>query len=153
MNKKALSPVVATILLVAIVVAISFTVFLWFNTLAEEVITKFDDKNIKIVCKDVQFQAEFSEMTLSIFNSGNVPIYDMKVKVGVEGDYQIHDLSEIADSWPSIGLGQGQSFAQDISAQASLQTKLIIIPELIGSSKTGDKTHLCEEKYGQEFSI
>jgi len=153
MGKKGLSPVVATILLVALVVTIGFTVFLWFNNLTEEVITKFDNKNIKLVCDDVQFQAGFQGMTLSIFNSGNVPIYNMKIKVGVTGNYQVYDLSEIADSWPSTGLGQGQSFAQDISTQAIDQTKIIVIPELIGSSKEGDKTYVCEERYGQEFSI
>lgn len=152
-GKKGLSPVIATILLVALVVSIGFIVFVWFNNLTEEVITKFDNKNIKLVCEDIQFQAGFEGMDLSIFNSGNVPIYNMKIKVGVTGNYQIYDLNEIADLWPSTGLGQGQSFAQDISAQAVDQTKIIVIPELIGSSKEGDKTYVCEERYGQEFSI
>jgi len=45
-HKKGLSPVIATMLLIAIVVVIGLIIFLWFRGMTEEAITKFDGTNI-----------------------------------------------------------------------------------------------------------
>ena len=71
---KGVSPVVATVLLIVLVVAIALIVFLWFRELTQESITKFGGKNIALVCDDVVFEASYSiiEERIYVSNYGNV---------------------------------------------------------------------------------
>ncbi len=80
MKKRGISPVIATVLLIAMVVVIGLIVFLWFRGMIEEEGTKFG-KNVKLVCDDVNFEASYSGGVLSILNIGNTPIYKMKIKI------------------------------------------------------------------------
>lgn len=154
-NKRAVSPVIATVLLIVMVVTISSVVFLWFNNLNEEAVTKFGGKNIKLVCDDVQFQASLENSIISIFNSGNVPIYNIYVKIEGDGSHETINFKEVdTPYWSSTGLAQGRSYISSSLSFYNIQTanKLILIPELIGSSESGDKTHLCDERYGYEIT-
>jgi len=45
-KKKGVSPVIATVLLIAMVVVIALIIFLWFRGLTKEAITKFDVRNL-----------------------------------------------------------------------------------------------------------
>ncbi|GAG16261.1 unnamed protein product, partial [marine sediment metagenome] len=106
MKNKAISPVIATVLLVAIVVVIGLIIFMWFKGLSEETITKFGKKNIKLVCNDVKFDASYSSGTgtLSISNTGTVPIIDFQIKKSVAGGYSSVRLSEIGGAgWDELG--------------------------------------------------
>src|SRR3989344_4073857 len=75
-SKRSVSPVIATILLIALVIIIALIVFQWMKGFTKEAITKFDGTNIELVCNDVQFEASYSNGNLVISNIGNVPIYD-----------------------------------------------------------------------------
>jgi len=109
MKRKALSPVIATVLLIAIVIIIALIIFLWFRGLSEEIITKFGKKNIKLVCADVKFKAEYSSLTLSVSNIGNVPLYDFNLKISGSGSYITKKLKEVSGTnWPSTGLSPGE---------------------------------------------
>ena len=154
MNKKALSPVIATVLLIVMVVVISLIIFTWFNNLNEEAVTKFGDKNIKLVCNDVELQVAYNSGTISIINSGNVPVYNIKIKLEVPGSYETKDLNAISVGiWPGLGLNQGETFSDNIDAHVGSATKMILIPELMGSSVEGDKAYICEERHGYELTI
>ncbi len=152
-NKKGVSPVIATVLLIAMVIIIGLIIFLWFRGLTKEAITKFE-KNIELVCEEVQFESVYSLTAgkLSFQNFGNVPIYDFEIKVFKEGEHETLDLKEIDGSWPKTGLRQGGTFlSKDLSAEFSEAQKLLIIPVLAGTSQGGEeKTHVCDERYGYE---
>jgi len=153
-SKKGVSPVIATVLLIAMVVIIGLIIFLWFRGFTREAITKFE-KNIEPVCEEVQFMSEYSLTLgkLSFLNSGNVPVYNFKIKVFKEGSHETLDMKEIDSSWPSIGLKQGGTFlSKDLSTEFSEAQKILIIPILIGTSQKGEeKTHVCDERYGYEI--
>ncbi len=154
LNKKGVSPVIATVLLIAMVIIIGLIVFFWFRGLTKEAITKFGGVNIELVCQDIQFQAAYSSTVgkLSISNIGNVPIYDMKLKISEEGKHKTVDLKEIDTSWPLVGLRPGKSFlSQDLSLTFGGAQKIIVIPVLVGSSTKGEQTYVCEERYGYEI--
>ena len=87
-RKKGLSPVVATVLLISIVIAIAVIVFLWLRGFAGEAVTKFDGTNVELVCRDVEFKADYAGGQLSISNTGNVPIYNFKVKVTSQAGFE-----------------------------------------------------------------
>lgn len=153
-HKKSLSPVIATVLLVAMVIVIGLIIFLWFKGFIKEEITKFSGKNVRLVCDDVQFDASYSSSNeiLYISNSGNVPIFSMKVEIFREGSHETEDIKNLSTAWPGTGLNQGQSFSGSINA-ASGANKITLIPVLIGSSERGQRTYVCEERHGFEISI
>ena len=154
LEKKGVSPVVATVLLIAMVLVIALIIFLWFRGLTEESITKFGGQNIKIVCGDVVFSASYSSVTGNLFisNTGNVPIYGMKVKISQTGSHNTFDLKrDLSDNWPASGLRQGMAFSsQDVSSYFSGANEVLLIPVLVGTSSSGEKTYVCEEQYGQK---
>lgn len=150
---KALSPVIATVLLIVIVVIIALIVFFWIKGMTQEAITKFDNRNIELVCEDVDFEASYTPTTgLYITNFGNVPIFGMDVKIIGEGSHTTDDLT-LNSEWPDVGLKQGSIFA-DPGFNPGNAEELILIPVLIGESESGRKTYACNEnQYGVRLSV
>jgi flagellin-like protein len=145
-NKKGLSPVIATVLLIAIVVVIALILFLWFRGMVKESITKFGGENIQLVCDRVQFDADYTNGMFYISNTGNVPIYSLSLEVSEDkGAYESNSIRDITNpAWPNLGLNQGQSYSGGITLTGSI-TKIKIIPILMGSSEQGQKTYLCDK--------
>lgn len=144
-KKRGLSPVIATMLLVAIVIVIALIVFLWFRSITEEAITKFDGQNIRIVCEEVSFDADYDAGQVFISNTGNVPIYQMKAKMFGSGSFTTNTISE---GWPEKGLNQGEAFSGSIAGNPE---KIILIPVLVGETSKGEKTYTCDERLGYEL--
>jgi FlaG/FlaF family flagellin (archaellin) len=149
---KGLSPVVATTLLVAMVVIIALIIFFWFRGMTEETITKFDGENVKMVCNDVYFEASYSGNTLYVSNSGNVPIFDMEMRVYGDGSHSTEDLRETySTTWPEAGLNQGGTFTDVVSVTGN---SIVLVPVLMGDSNSGRKTYVCDEKqHGVSVSV
>ncbi|MGD9275997.1 MAG: hypothetical protein PVJ67_02395 [Candidatus Pacearchaeota archaeon] len=146
MKRKGVSPVIATVLLIAMVVVIGLIIFLWFQGMTRESITKFEGTNIELVCNDVSFDAGYSAGELSIVNNGNVPIYGMKMKVIGEGSYDTVDVTGFS------GLSQGGSFSGGVNIGSA--TNIVLIPVLLGSSERGERTFVCDEnQHGYELVI
>ena len=152
MKKRGVSPVIATVLLIAMVIAIGLIVFLWFRGMVQEEGTKFG-KNVKLVCDDVNFEASYSGGILSIVNIMPTPIYKMKVKISKAGSHETKDLNDLSGNWPGLGLNQGGAFSGDISSKIGGADKIMLIPVLMGSSSEGKKSYICEEQYGYEITI
>ncbi len=152
-RKRSVSPVIATILLVALVIIIALIVFFWMKGFTKEAITKSGGTNIELVCDDVQFDASYLDGTLTISNLGNVPIYNFDVKSEYTGGYDTFDLKEKLKDENSdfAGLSQGGIFSETISIDADT---IILIPILLGVNKDGEqKTQACEERQGIEIFI
>ena len=143
-GKKGLSPVVATMLLVGIVIVIGLIVFMWARGITEEAVTKFDGTNIKLVCDEVSFLASYSSNQVSISNNGNVPIYRMKAKIFKDGEFS---TETIENNWPDAGLNQGGA----ISSMLTAGNKILLIPVLVGHSERGNIEYTCEERHGLEI--
>lgn len=156
-SRKGVSPVVATVLLITMVVVIALIIFLWFRNINKEAITKFDGTNVEIVCGDVNFDASYLSGQLDVLNSGTVPIYSMKMRIYSEGSYNTDDMQEIADSnWPAKGLNSGMAFSSPtLSGYINGAEKLVLIPVLIGISEdTGEeKIYTCDDNFGREVAI
>ena len=153
-KKQGISPVIATVLLVAMVVVIGLIIFLWFRGITEEAVTKFGGTNIELVCGDVEFLSDYSAAgILSVSNMGNVPIFGMKAKISKQGGYETLDIGDLSVGWPSIGLRQGGTFSGNLIAEFTGAEQVLLIPVLMGTSAQGDQTHLCEDKYGQDLII
>lgn len=152
LKKRGLSPVVATMLLIVIVIIIGLIIFLWLRGMNQEAITKFDGTNVKIICGEVSFDADYtnSDKMLYLVNTGNVPIYKMKVKKIWDGG---HETITLEDNWPEFGLTPGGTFSGSLGSETSGLEKIFLIPVLIGHSKKGDLAHTCDEKDGYEIIV
>lgn len=148
-GKKGISPVIATVLLIAMVIVIGLIIFLWFRGLTKEAVTKFGGTNIELVCQDVGFSADYSGGFLTISNLGNVPIFSFKLKISGAGSHETKDIADASD-WPSTGLRQGGVFSADLSSEFFGADSVTVIPVLIGSSDNGEQTHVCDDRFGQE---
>ncbi len=149
-KKRGISPVVTSILLVAMTIVLVSIVFLWFRGLVEESVTKFG-KNIKLVCDDVQFEASYSSGVLSVVNNGNIPIFRLSIRMSQGGSFQTKDITDLSSSWPEIGLDQGGAFSESINIGSA--NKITVFPVLVGTSSKGKKTYVCEGAYGKEIDV
>jgi len=147
--KKGLSPVIATMLLVAIVIVIAMIIFMWFKGIQEEAITKFDGKNVKLVCEEVSFDADYAGEMIFIMNTGNVPIYKMKAQIYSTG---AHQTETIDAGWPSTGLNQGGAFSGTITGAATAN-KIVLVPVLVGETESGEKAYTCDDRFGYEIIV
>jgi len=152
LNDKGVSPVIATILLVGIVIIMGLIIFVWLRGLSGETITKFD-KNAVIVCEEIQFEASYAVGELSISNWGNVPIYQMKVKTSNQGNFDTSNLNILSGEWPEIGLNDGMGFSDRIDFDDA--EKITLIPVIRGTSSDGEeKAFTCdEERFGYEIEL
>ena len=153
--KKGVSPVIATVLLIAMVVVIGLIIFLWFRGFVGERVTKFE-QNIDLTCGEVKFTAEYdsSSERLSVVNTGNVPIYKMKAQVFNAGGHSTYDIDSNQEGldWPASGLGSIGAFSAVVDdLVGSTFDKIVLIPVLRGSSDKGDRTYVCDENQGFEI--
>ena len=149
-NQKGVSPVIATILLIGIVIVIGLIIFLWLRSLTQEAVTKFD-KNVELVCDDVQFDAGYSGGILTVSNIGNIPIYGIKIKILQDKGYETKDLNALSGKWPDAGLNPGKVFSDIINLNAE---SITLTPILIGSAQSGEKSYTCgESRYGREIIL
>lgn len=155
-GRRGISPVIATVLLVAMVIVIALIIFMWFKSFSQESITKFGGENVQTVCQEVSFSADYSGGQILLSNTGNVPIYSVVLKVSAGGNYQTNELSTFTggSNWPKTGLRIGGTYASN-SMGSSLQgaSQVLVIPVLLGSSNSGQQTYTCPDQYGQEISV
>lgn len=143
-GKTGLSPVVATVLLISIVIAIAVIVFLWLQGFVGEAVMK-NDENVKLVCRDqVSFESSYSNGRLSISNTGSIPIFNFKLKVVNASGSNKLDLKEIKGNWPDEGLNQGEAYSGSISSSVGNNVNSIkLIPVLVGKSDSQKVQHEC----------
>lgn len=137
-NKKAVSPVITTILLVMIAVVLASIIIVWASGIFKEGASKFG-KPIEQSCADVNLLAAISGSELSIINQGTVPVYKVGLYVESSGSSDIIILNE-------TDFGQGS--AKVVSDPAVSSNVKQIIPVLLGTLKDGT-THetQCSKSY------
>ena len=148
MKKRGISPVIATVLLIAMVVVIALIIFIWFRGMVGEGAEKFG-KNVELVCEDVEFEAEYSSGNLNLVNIANVPIFQVNIKIEGEGRYETKTIDDQTAGW-DLGLAQGGTFSGDISSiVGDLDDKITVFPILLAEGKDGRKTYICGGQYGE----
>ena len=84
LNKRAVSPLVATVLLIVMAIAIFGIIFLWLRGMIAEQVQKID-RPIELQCDSVVFTAERDVGNIIVSNKGNLPIVGMNVKIKAGG--------------------------------------------------------------------
>lgn len=140
--KKGLSPIIATVLLITLVIAIAGIIFMWMRGFVTEQVTKFD-KPTEQVCEQVDFDAQMiSSYELEIANRGNVPISSFEIKRTLQsGDSETKEFS--------FSVNPGESARSEIaSSNAEPAVKTTIYPVLLGTvkGKNINKQYTCLDK-------
>lgn len=152
-GEKGLSPIVTTVLLIALTIGIISIIFFWFRGMVQEGVVKFG-QNIELVCDDVNIETSYSSGTLTIVNNGNVPVFLVNIKINQEGGgYSTRGIEDFNVNWPRSGLGQGGTFSANIGSEIGGATSITIYPILIGTAKGKQKTYVCEGQYGKEIQL
>ncbi len=147
MNRKALSPVIATVLLVSLVLILAVIIFLWARAFLPEALVK-SERPIEDACKDVAFVAAYSGSKLSVQNNGVTPIYG--VEIGIKKG--LGSLEYVSGEYIGTIVG-GNSRDFDLSGASPYPETgddLVIIPVLLGKTTDGEvKAYVCSDEVAQ----
>jgi flagellin-like protein len=150
-GKKGITPVVATVLLISLVLILAIIIYLWARAFLPEMLQK-DLGNgpapIKDACEAIVFSAAYDVGQVSVANDGNVPLYgfEILVKDSVSGS-----LGSLGSFNRTIKTGESASFdVGDISSGSDVT----VIPVLIGETENKErKAYVCGEDYAQSITV
>jgi len=148
-KKKAVSPLISTVLLIMIVIVLAIIILLWSRGFVKEAITKNiagNEKRVNEFCSDVKISSIINDdNTFGFENIGNVPIYAYKVKLVGKDDGKSEVVKVTKEQEGSVNPG----FSVFVKDKNYDDFELIkIIPILLGESKSGTKEFECPEKNG-----
>lgn len=136
MNKKAVSPVVATALLIAITIVLAAIIFIWARGFLQEGAEK-QGRAVELSCDQLVFAASLTQVGadtfLDVTNRGNVPIYGFTLQVIETGSitpYSLPDSGVLAGNSKSIRLSD--------PSYSSLRSGLVL-PVLLAEEGNGNK--------------
>ncbi len=102
-NKKGISPVIATVLLIMLAIILAVIILIWVRSFIGEQVTKNlsgqegDDQLIDSFCPDLQFVIDASYdgtiFSISAQNNGNIPIYGFEVRK--KGAFSVKKVADI----------------------------------------------------------
>ncbi|HLD98307.1 MAG TPA: archaellin/type IV pilin N-terminal domain-containing protein [Candidatus Nanoarchaeia archaeon] len=136
-NKRGISPVIATVLLIAIVVILGFIIFLWANSVIREDIQKFGEP-IQNSCSDVELSASSLGNSLVLTNNGDrVPVYNVALHIDEGGDIVVEEYAG------ELNIAPGRSKTLDISGYGNV---VAVSPVLKGTKGGSEESYVCDDK-------
>tara|TARA_Y100000034_G_scaffold104527_1_gene131131 strand:- start:4013 stop:4465 length:453 start_codon:yes stop_codon:yes gene_type:complete len=148
-NKRGLSPVIATVLLISIAIVLALIIFLWARGFISESVRKFDEP-VERACDLVAFEAEADTTHVYVVNKGNVVLYGMEVKKKSRGGAVQGDSGYDPESREVLsGIGETSKFALNSDSN----DELLLIPVILGETNTGKVMHVCDTKYGLPITV
>ena len=134
MSKKAISPIIATAILVAIVITLAVVIWIFLSSFVSELVIK-QGKPASTVCMDsVRISVDTSN-GIVIANDGSVPIAGFIIKYDGEGRYY------------ECALNSGESSASNkCNVNIGYCNKVKVIPVILGIGETSRENKLfnCE---------
>lgn len=134
--KQALSPIITTVLLIAIALVLASLIFMWASGFWGEQVAKFVDgveMPIEQACSDVLITGSISGgKSVSVINQGEIPVYKLRFLISGGGDSSKEDKE--------VNLAAGASTSVAL-AEDTTGKELKIIPVLLGTVvDDGEKT-------------
>lgn len=151
MKKRGLSPVIATVLLVALALVLALIIFLWARTFIGELVEKSGSR-IENSCEAVDFLAEAfeSDGSISIENTGSIPLFGMEIR---EKKLIGGDVRDVAKFNNIITAGGTVILPNIIPSDLKAGDKIILVPILLGETDTELKAHTCDKDFGLTVEI
>jgi len=136
MKKRAVSPVIATVLLIVITIILFFLVFVWAKSFIKEALIK-KDVPVDQVCERVILEVNYlsEEGVLQISNIGNYPVYYNEIRIKKGGSTDI-----VEDKQPIL-IGSSIEII-DINEADAIE----VIPVVLAQNDKGKKVaYTCQK--------
>jgi flagellin-like protein len=149
MKKKGVSPVIATVLLIVIVLILAVIIFLWAKSFVGERAEKFGSA-IELSCDKTNFEVGLysSPNTLEILNKGTVPLYGFVLKL--QGDAEVKITARVEDA--TIRSGESKSFELE-DTPLNIGDNYLVIPIILGETDTDKVPYTCGDQYHIATSV
>jgi flagellin-like protein len=144
--RRGLSPVIASVLLILLVLVLAMMVFLWARGFVTEQVEKFGAP-IEEYCSNVNFKVSYYSESgidkLEIANKGNIDIFYLEIKKFKQGNSEVSRFDVPIDA------------RQVITEEVSLEMKngdfpeeITLYPALVGNvrNKQTNKVFTCHEQ-------
>ena len=135
-SSRGLSPIIASVLLILMVLVLAALIFLWARGFVSEQIEKFG-KPIEQMCSSVDFEIQRFGSSLEVVNRGDVNIVHLDIKMFSGGDSEIEKFNFRVDA--------GESVREDVTLSMknnAIIDKIIVYPALIGNVKGGSSNRV-----------
>jgi len=138
-NSRGLSPVIASVLMILLVLVLAALIFLWARGFISEQVEKFG-KPIEQLCSSVDFKVQRIGSDLEVVNRGDVDIYYLNVKMVKGGNSEIEKFNFQVDAGDSVRKGVTLLMKDNI-----IPDDIIVYPALVGNVKGGssNKAFTC----------
>jgi flagellin-like protein len=128
-NKKGLSPVIASVFLILLVIILSAMVFLWARGFLSEQIEKFGEP-VERQCEKVNFDAAKRGSTLEIANRGNINVFHFDIRMRRGGNTELKRFPL------DVSAGEAESFDITLEMEdGKVPDEIIIYTALLGNVK------------------
>jgi flagellin-like protein len=143
-SKKGLSPVIATILLIFLVLILAAIIFLWARGFFSEQLEK-NGQAIENQCRDIKFKAEKgliatgNLLTIELSNTGDINMYGISIKEIKGGDEEAHLFV--------VNLGAGETTSLEFNLESADSERVVVYPVLLGNvvNSNDNKEYTCVE--------
>lgn len=135
-SKRGISPVIATVLLVVIAIALFLIIFFWLRGFQKEVITKYGTP-IETQCTTVKYDVTYSGGTVQVSNTGSVTIYRADIYKTASG----------STAKVGTGISNIQPASSGTLAGLSGCQKIKVVPYLLGTTQAGqNREYACQNQ-------
>jgi len=145
-GKKGLSPVIASVLLIMLVLVLASLIFLWARGFITEQVEKFGQP-VTNLCTSVDFDVELVEVgsgyNLEVVNRGNLDIFQLDIKKFKAGNSETGKFK--------FPINSQESVTEDVKITMednTLPEKITIYPNLVGTvkGKSSNKAIVCSDQ-------
>jgi len=143
MEKRGLSPVIATVLLISLAVVLALIILIWAKTWVSEKVSKFDEP-IDRACEKLNIEVQvILDQGVTVLNRGNVPVYGVDVRKKSAGS-----LTNLGGTFlGTINSGQSSLIElADAGAELEENDEVFVVPVIIGESGNEKVEYKCEDK-------
>jgi flagellin-like protein len=151
MDRRGVSPVIATVLLILIAIILAAIILVWAKNFVGEKAQKGGEP-LEVSCGRIEFEAEAfeSENKIYIVNLGDIPIYGIEIRkkgLGSEIKVGLFDKKTIANGeTSSVDLEQ-------IQTSIAANDELVIVPIVLGETDSDTKAYTCDAAEKSETII
>jgi len=146
-NKRGLSPVVASVLLIFLVLVLASLIFLWARGFISEQVEKFGQP-IEDLCASIDYDAGIADrvggqVTLEVVNRGDVNIHHLDIKMVGGGNSEIGQFDFPVDA--------GGAISDDVYLRmenGDTPDEVVVYPALVGTvkGKHSNKVFTCNDQ-------
>lgn len=146
-GKKAVSPIVSTVLLIMIVIVLASIIFVWSKGFIKEAYTKQvggQTQDVNQICSSGLDLAPFvnPDGSFGFTNNGNVPIYGFNLKLISSGT----GTSTIGTYFANTSVNPSKTVIVPSNIyNYNLYSQIEIIPIILGTTSGGNQPYTCSE--------